>query len=276
MQYCPTEANLIDSRIFLKKNMEANGCSHYPRKCKILAPCCKIWYPCRLCHNDQYKGPKAGGCQIEVMDRRAVSKIKCLICEEEQEASNKCQKCGVEFACYYCPICKLWDDTPDKQIYHCEKCGICRIGDINTNFHCDNCSADFPSTGKDSHKCTKQNMVTNCPICFEDLFSSREPAIPLNKCGHFIHAHCLKSYIKKSKSNRCPLCFKSIYDEDPEYIEELDQIIESTRENLPPELKEKKVNALCNDCLQRSEGILFHFLGLKCAGCGSYNTREVP
>ena len=24
--------------------------------------------------------------------------------------------------------CKLWDDDPEKKIYHCDDCGICRIG----------------------------------------------------------------------------------------------------------------------------------------------------
>ena len=24
--------------------------------------------------------------------------------------------------------CKLWDDDPHKSIYHCNDCGICRIG----------------------------------------------------------------------------------------------------------------------------------------------------
>ena len=34
-----------------------------------------IRYGCRLCHNEQYKGPKAPGCKVEVMERRALSNV---------------------------------------------------------------------------------------------------------------------------------------------------------------------------------------------------------
>jgi hypothetical protein len=29
---------------------------------------------------------------------------------------------------YYCNICHLWSDNPQKSIYHCADCGICRVG----------------------------------------------------------------------------------------------------------------------------------------------------
>jgi hypothetical protein len=34
--------------------------------------------------------------------------------------------------------CKLWDDDPEKSIYHCNDCGICRIGQGlgKDFFHC--------------------------------------------------------------------------------------------------------------------------------------------
>lgn len=44
-------------------------CKHYKRKCDKKAPCCQIYYPCRLCHDENYKGPKSEGCKIETMDR---------------------------------------------------------------------------------------------------------------------------------------------------------------------------------------------------------------
>ena len=28
------------------------GCAHYKRSCKIKAACCKRWYCCRICHDD--------------------------------------------------------------------------------------------------------------------------------------------------------------------------------------------------------------------------------
>ncbi|CAN0505237.1 unnamed protein product, partial [Ectocarpus sp. 8 AP-2014] len=29
---------------------------------------------------------------------------------------------------YYCGICHLFDDAPEKDIYHCPYCNVCRLG----------------------------------------------------------------------------------------------------------------------------------------------------
>jgi len=255
--------------------MESYGCQHYRRKCEIEAPCCKIWYPCRLCHNDQYRGPKAPGCQVETMERRAVEKIRCLLCKKEQGVSNKCEECGEEFAKYYCAMCKFWNDNPVKGIYHCEQCGICRVGKADDYFHCVNCNGDFPLDGQDVHVCTNSGMKNNCPICFEDMFSSRKQSQRMPVCGHFIHSKCLNEYLRTAGVNRCPICSKDIVKEDEERIKYIDEVLASTRENLPKEVIDMKVNILCNNCLKKSGDIPFHFLGLKCSHCGSYNTRQI-
>lgn len=39
-------------------------------------------------------------------------------------------KCKTEFACYFCDVCKFFDDDASKDIYHCDKCKICRIGKV--------------------------------------------------------------------------------------------------------------------------------------------------
>lgn len=41
---------------------------------------------------------------------------------------------------------------------------------------------------------------------------------------------------------------------------------------MPSEFAESKANILCCDCNKKSE-IAYHFVGLKCADCGSYNTK---
>jgi len=253
--------------------MQKYGCSHYQRKCEILAPCCQIWYGCRHCHNENYKGPKGPGCKVEMMDRRAIQRIRCLLCKTEQDVSNLCVQCQVPFARYYCEICKLFDDDPEKPIYHCDKCGICRVGVKEECYHCDTCNCDYPIHCKGSHECKENLLDTNCPICFENLFHSTKSTTHLH-CGHVMHYHCLMSYITEAQSRKCPLCSKSIVKQSLEEIELMDAIIESTREYLPPELKDKKnVSILCNDCLEKSHDCLFHFYGIKCKSCGSYNTR---
>ena len=43
---------------------------------------------------------------------------------------------------------------------------------------------------------------------------------------------------------------------------------------MPDELKDKKMNILCNDCLHTCE-VAYHIYGGKCEKCGSYNTTRI-
>jgi hypothetical protein len=62
----------------------------------------------------------------------------CMLCGCAQRASEACVKCAEPAAKYYCNVCKLWDDHPDKPVYHCADCGICRkgVGLGKDYFHC--------------------------------------------------------------------------------------------------------------------------------------------
>jgi len=51
-------------------------------------------------------------------------------------------------------------------------------------------------------------MGGDCPVCLEDLFSSRIAAVTM-PCGHWIHPKCLNGHSKTSLG--CPLCKKSIH-----------------------------------------------------------------
>lgn len=87
-------------------------------------------------------------------DRHKVTTIKCLRCEEVQAKSKTCVKCKVDFAGYYCEICALYDDDFEKKkIFHCEKCGICRVGGKENTFHCDVCECCLSLTQKNNHLC---------------------------------------------------------------------------------------------------------------------------
>ena len=53
---------------------------------------------------------------------------------------------------------------------------------------------------------------------------------------------------------------------------ELEEEIENTP--MPAELRNKRVEILCNDC--QTKGLVpFHILGFKCGSCFSYNTRQI-
>lgn len=95
------------------------GCSHYKRNIKLQCSACDRWYTCRFCHDEV---------EDHSLNRRETKHMLCMLCGCAQAASEACVQCGERAAWYYCNVCKLWDDDPKKSIYHCNDCGICRIG----------------------------------------------------------------------------------------------------------------------------------------------------
>ena len=95
------------------------GCEHYRRNVKLQCSTCSRWYTCRFCHD-----------QVEdhALIRKDTKNMLCMFCGTAQRAGEVCISCGVSAARYYCDICKLWNDDPEKNVYHCNECGICRIG----------------------------------------------------------------------------------------------------------------------------------------------------
>ena len=105
------------------------GCQHYQRNIKLQCSTCQRWYTCRFCH-DVVEDHK--------LIRRETKNMLCMLCGCAQPASEECVLCSERGARYYCDICKFWDDSPGKSIYHCNDCGICRVGEGlgKDFFHC--------------------------------------------------------------------------------------------------------------------------------------------
>ncbi|EGR31458.1 ring finger and chy zinc finger domain protein 1 [Ichthyophthirius multifiliis] len=143
---------------------ENRPCKHYLRGCSIQSPCCKLWYGCRLCHNELYNGPKGPGCLVEVMDRHNISLVRCNKCKFEQKPQQICENCQHVLGKYYCDNCKFFDSDPKKNIYHCEFCKMCRIGIKEDNFHCQKCNVCLPKAILDTHKCTQDGSDSTCPV----------------------------------------------------------------------------------------------------------------
>lgn len=85
-----------------------------------------------------------------------------------------------------CMQCNFFDDDTTKQQFHCNDCGICRVGGRANFFHCSTCNCCYSITLQDSHVCVTNSMHQNCPVCFEYLFDSIRP-IAVLACGHTIH-----------------------------------------------------------------------------------------
>jgi len=105
------------------------GCEHYKRNVKVQCYDCRRWYTCRHCHN---------AVQDHELNRRRTQHMLCMVCRTPQKAAERCSNCLTEGGCYYCDICKLWDNNSAKPIYHCQDCGICRRGEgLGKDFmHC--------------------------------------------------------------------------------------------------------------------------------------------
>ena len=95
------------------------GCKHYMRNVKLQCSTCRQWYTCRFCHDEV---------EDHSLIRRETKNMLCMLCSCAQPASEECRDCGERGAWYYCDVCKLWDDDPTRSIYHCNDCGICRVG----------------------------------------------------------------------------------------------------------------------------------------------------
>lgn len=116
-----------------EEDLEVLGCEHYRRNVKLQCSACSRWYTCRFCHDRS---------EDHALNRRETKNMLCMLCGRAQPAGEICISCGEPAARYYCGVCKLWDDDNAKSIYHCNDCGICRVGQgLGKDFiHCKVCT----------------------------------------------------------------------------------------------------------------------------------------
>ena len=225
------------------------GCKHYARKAMLVAPCCDREVVCRLCHDDLLD---------HKMDRYQVNEMKCMECGMRQPIAQTCSGCKAEVAKYYCSICHLLDDDPNKDIYHCPFCNFCRRGKGlgKDSFHCMACNCCM-SLELRKHDCSDNALSGTCPVCSERLFESSTPVKAL-PCGHFMHSLCFGAYVKYSYT--CPICYKSLGDMAV-YWRMLDAILAADRQQMPKDLPilQSTQKVRCNDCESVSD-VPFHFV----------------
>ncbi|KAJ9132637.1 Zf-CHY-domain-containing protein [Pleurostoma richardsiae] len=237
------------------------GCEHYRRNVKMQCATCERWYTCRLCHD---------AVEDHVLPRRETKHMLCMFCGCAQKASDTCANCSQSAAQYYCNICKLWSDDVGKPVYHCNECGICRIGrGLGKDFfHCKKCNACIAVSIETTHKCIERATDSDCPICGEYMFSSQKTVVFMD-CGHSIHKKCREEHLKRSY--KCPICSKSITNMAAQF-RTLDIAIAA--QPMPDEYQHMKAVVLCNDCSAKTT-TAYHWLGLKCEMCNSYNTVQL-
>lgn len=252
------------------------GCAHYKRKARLLAPCCDEWFGCRFCHDKVKSEDAADRKKAHTMDRHAVTTIQCMRCRTIQPAGPVCTGCSVTMGAYWCATCVFLDDVYKGQ-YHCDKCGICRVGGAEHHTHCDKCGICVKTAILESHVCLSNAARLDCSICLESLHGARDPVQYL-RCGHALHGACFRSFLESGQS-ACPLCKKSVMDEGGQRRAIRMRDYELAMTPMPLEYRQKRVRIRCNDC--GAESVTpFHIVGLKClataATCGgSYNTVKI-
>ncbi|XP_065355518.1 RING finger and CHY zinc finger domain-containing protein 1 isoform X2 [Calliphora vicina] len=235
------------------------GCAHYKRRAMFVTPCCNKFYKCRFCHDEN---------ESHHFDRKTLTELICSECNTRQQVQERCQTCGIRFGKYTCLICNLFDDSNKRQ-YHCDQCGICRIGGRENFFHCKVCNMCLPIQLKiDGHRCVENISRSHCPVCLGDIHTSRIPChIP--DCGHLLHKMCFDQLLT-SGHYTCPTCQTSLIDMTAlwEYLDAQAELMP-----IPKKYENQRIHIFCNDCHKTSK-TKFHFIGLKCLNCGAYNTTQ--
>lgn len=279
-------------------------CGHYERNCSMVSPCCGMVFGCRICHDDCPNLPppfllksngEAGEQQCtpvpptspsaihrsaslppnfaeeethHTIDRFAVKEVICRECFTRQSSkTNNCISCGIQFGSYHCSICNLWMSA-DEDPYHCLKCGFCRVGGRENFTHCDECGMCIDALLFDDHNCKSGKYMSNCPVCQEDLFSSRMASHEM-PCGHAIHWHCFRDLT--SHDTRCPVCKKTAETHDQMEPTWSAMAMGIALQPVPADMA-RVVDILCNDCEEKGTNQRWHFIGVQCLKCTSFNT----
>ena len=158
--------------------------------------------------------------------------------------------------------------SADEDPYHCLKCGFCRVGGRENFTHCDDCGMCIDALLFEDHNCKSGKYMSNCPVCQEDLFSSRMASHEM-PCGHAIHWHCFRELT--SHDTRCPVCKKTAETHDQMEQTWNAMAMGIALQPVPADMA-RVVDILCNDCEGKSVNQRWHFLGVQCRRCTSFNT----
>ncbi|KAI9738489.1 MAG: hypothetical protein M1818_005386 [Claussenomyces sp. TS43310] len=226
--------------------------------------------PSRIVNEDIEDAEESGGSPVEPVPQLGCPHYK-------RNVKLQCSSCDRWYTCRFCH-----DEGEDHVLKRretknmlCMLCGYAqRAGETCMNcgvrsawYYCHICHLWDDDASK-KHKCVERASDCDCPICGEYLFNSPQTVVFM-KCGHTIHQICYKDLMKTSY--KCPICSQSVVNMETQF-RNLDRAIES--QPMPPQFQDTQAMISCNDCYAKSL-VKYHWLGLKCAVCDSYNTAQL-
>ena len=261
-------------------------CTHFVSDVKIYSDKTGLWYSCKNCYLSSTETSTSSVDNVSSLTHLQCG--KCLFVDTI--AKDTCLNCENKFAEFCCLKCRIFEDNDENDIYHCPYCKECKLGEgLGIDYkHCFDCNCCMPlemfHNQEVSHKCIKNNLSSDCPICgvklnehhhsnnnknshsFDSLVDNWRVQF-LIPCNHAIHETCLKLYLDNGQY-KCPICQISIVDMEINF-KLLDEEIQNCA--LPSPYNTWRCVYKCNDCDTR--GITsYHFLGIKCRSCYSFNT----
>ncbi|CAL6029738.1 CHY_zinc finger domain-containing protein [Hexamita inflata] len=248
---------------------EVNGCDHYYRDAFPVCKICNKVYPCRFCHDDEVFDHR--------MDRKLFTDMQCLFCNEIGPIGTHCSKCGKQVSNICCQTCHTLCQIPNsvKPAYHCDECGLCRVGLKEYSKHCQKCNSCYDSRNQSEHKCVDS---CTCPVCQQDLSETITPEFSL-KCDprHRIHAACYDQLLHNG-TFVCPLDHKIIIDDD-QYAMLRGKVYHIYRSNEINYYGDEQLimlkKAQCYDCNKYSYDVYVPQVPQICHRCFGVNTKDV-
>ena len=109
--------------------------------------------------------------------------------------SDRCEDCSVVFARYACLECRLYDNLEEgstlqkEGVFHCDLCGICRVGRREDFVHCSICNC-----------CRRISPSSSCaPTKTRPLFSSSSSSSSMSmsssSSGEGSGEHCMRKAV---------------------------------------------------------------------------------
>lgn len=136
------------------------GCKHMSKRFLVRAPCCRDFFACTSCHNENK--------QPGHPDFGEITEIVCMLCLQRGRSANPqpfasvCRDCNNVLAAHICNICKIMQDRP---ISHCELCDECFWVDEDHMAQCPHNPVNIALAAAETIDTRQVWTCTVCSLC---------------------------------------------------------------------------------------------------------------